>query len=179
MNKIFLLFLFISMLIHIMILAVPLNLPKSNKIITDKFFIVDLIKNQPTADKIDIDKLLKEPITKKVKEYIGGARNKDLNNKIPTIANNFDLNSYHLKFLEILHKQMDIKDYLEKTGLEGEYLFQIEIEGSGRIRDVKTLRSKGSQQLEEYVIKRLKTIVFPPHGELVITIKVNMKFELE
>ncbi|MGB9730418.1 MULTISPECIES: hypothetical protein [Calditerrivibrio] len=173
--------LLLSILIHLAIFMIPIkNDDKREKLIVPKIFIVDFQSKSVSNDFSELKSIEEKDLLEKINEYLKNI-NATLNpiRDIPRINNSFDEEEYHTEFLKILNREMDIRDYLEEKGLKGEYLFKIDIEGSGRVRTVETIRREGSQELEEYVIKRLKSITFPPHGELILTIKVNMRFELD
>ncbi|MCX8083812.1 MAG: hypothetical protein N3C60_02720 [Calditerrivibrio sp.] len=175
-NMTFLTFL-LSLSIHIIIFTIPINIEKSPNRPSLKFYVVDLKKIDPTAEHNNNGTNTVQDNTPQSNQ---NSNPQGINSKkIPTTTYSFDRDSYHQEFLMMLREKLNIKDYLEQTGLEGEYLFQIEIEGSGKVRSIKTLRKQGSTALEHFVKSRLSTIVFPPHGELTITIKVNMVFTLE
>jgi len=173
--------LLLSILIHLSVFMIPIKLyNKKEKTIVPKIFIVDFQSRPVSNDFSALKSIEEKDLLEKIDSYLKNVNGKlDPNRGIPRINNSFDEDKYYTEFLKILNREMDIKDYLEEKGLMGEYLFKIDIEGSGRVRSVETIRRQGSPELEEYVIKRLKSITFPPHGELNLTIKVNMKFELD
>lgn len=171
----------VSLLIHSMILIIPFSLKHDRDVKNLKIFVVDILKKSKsnevgkTSDAINYDGIVNDELERKMKEIITPVGNRN----IPSINYSFDREQYDAELLKILHEKMKIDDYLEREGVSGAYLFQIEIEGSGRVRSVKTLRKDGSDKLEDYVKKRLYGITFPPHGEFLLTVKVNMVFQLE
>lgn len=180
-KNLFLVSLGLSLFIHLAILSIPFNLKHESKIRQSKIFVVDILKESKSnkfgnmQETINYEEITTNELGEKLKNIITN----DGNRQIPSANYTFDREQYDAEFLKILYEKMRINDYLEREGVSGSYLFEIEIEGSGRVRDVKTLRRDGSEKLENYVKDKLYNTVFPPHGELLLTIKVNMVFQLE
>jgi hypothetical protein len=169
----------VSLLIHIAIF-----IPFSNKKLQHRranFFVVDLkkVKNVPVKEnEIAYEQILKENIMENhpdLKGYLYSSQFLENGTDVPDI----DIDEYGQQVLTILQNKLEYKDYLKDKNLSGEYLFEIAIEGSGRVRKVDVVRSNGSKELEDYVITNIYRTIFPPHGELVLKIKVNMLFTLD
>ncbi len=180
-KKIFLISLGVSILIHLAIFSAPFTLKHDFELRNLKIFVVDIIREVKNSETFTAFNSVKyeDLIANELREKVKSAINFGNNRQIPSVSYSFDREQYDAEFLKILHEKMKIDDYLEREGVSGAYLFQIEIEGSGRVRDIKTLRKDGSEKLESYVKEKLYSITFPPHGEFVLTIKVNMVFQLE
>lgn len=168
----------LSFLIHFFVFLIPIKMNQEDRKKMPDLFVVDLIKiNQSNnvISPINYIDLLTMDLSEKIKDII----NKNNYSKIPSFQYSFDRVAYESEFLKIIREKMDIHDYIEKENLSGEFLFEIEIEGSGKVIDIKVLRRKGDIKLEDYVKSRLYNITFPPHGELTLKIKINMNFLLD
>lgn len=178
--KIFTLAFLISLSMHFVFLSIPLKIPTNKTSIQKKIFIVDIAKVSNNDKKSDeISTLESFEIENFIMDNELTTRTFKENDKIPTISPTFDKEKYEKAFLKTLEEKLNIQDYIEQEGLSGDFLFAIEIEGSGRVRSVKKLFGKGDKRLEEFVVNKIYNITFPPHSNLVVTIKVNTSFYLE
>lgn len=168
-----------SLLIHI-----AAFIPFSNKKLQHRranFFVVDLkkVKNVPFKEnEVAYEEILKDNIIANhpdLKGYLYSSHFQENGTDAPSI----DVDEYGQQVLNILQNKLEYKDYLKDKNLSGEYLFEIVIEGSGRVRQVNVVRRNGSKELEDYAISNIYKMIFPPHGELVLKIKVNMLFTLD
>ncbi|MCA1932639.1 MAG: hypothetical protein LDL13_03565 [Calditerrivibrio sp.] len=167
-----------SFMIHLSIFLIPIKMNQGDLKRIPELFVVELMKisrSNNVMQSINYSDLMNRDISEKVKDITM----KNNYSKIPSLQYSFDRTAYESEFLKILKEKMDIHEYLERENLSGEFLFEIEIEGSGRVRNITTLRKAGDAKLEDYVKIRLYNITFPPHGELTLKIKVNMNFLLD
>jgi len=127
------------------------------------FFVVDLkkVENVPIKEnEIAYEQILKENIIANhpdLKGYLYS--NQFLENGTDSPA--VDIDEYGQQVLTILQHKLEYKDYLKDKNLSGEYLFEIAIEGSGRVRKVDVVRSSGSKELEDYVTSNIIQVDFP------------------